>query len=60
MAIIRSGNNPTLRYLHRTHRVSVQWLHERFFRFSGRSHRDEYEDSADMKADIYTKAFNEE
>eukprot|EP00969_Alexandrium_andersonii_P111125 4905443-Alexandrium_andersonii.AAC.1 len=28
MAIIKSGRNPTTRYLHRTHRVSVQWLHE--------------------------------
>eukprot|EP00969_Alexandrium_andersonii_P039757 1741445-Alexandrium_andersonii.AAC.1 len=26
--IVRSGRNRTMRYLHRTHRVSVQWLHE--------------------------------
>eukprot|EP00969_Alexandrium_andersonii_P071765 3167717-Alexandrium_andersonii.AAC.1 len=30
MAIIRSGRKPTMRHLHRTHRVSVQWLRERF------------------------------
>eukprot|EP00969_Alexandrium_andersonii_P207106 9150656-Alexandrium_andersonii.AAC.1 len=30
MAIIKSGRNPTTRYLYRTHRVSVQWLRERF------------------------------
>ena len=30
LACVRSGRNPTMRYLHRTHRVSVQWLHERF------------------------------
>ena len=59
IACVRSGRNPTMRYLHRTHRVSVQWLHERFT--SDDSLADLiYEDSIDMCADIYTKAFNEE
>eukprot|EP00969_Alexandrium_andersonii_P151580 6701282-Alexandrium_andersonii.AAC.1 len=60
MAIFKSGRNPTLRYLHRTHRVSVQWLRERFSDPQGAPVEMKYEDSADMKADIYTKAFNEE
>ena len=25
---VKSGKNPTMRYLHRTHRTSVGWLHE--------------------------------
>ena len=28
--VIRTGKNPTMRYLHRTHRISVGWLLERF------------------------------
>ena len=28
--VIETGKNPTMRYLHRTHRVSVAWLHEVF------------------------------
>ena len=58
-ALIRvcgSGKNPTMRYLHRTHRISVAWLHEIFQR------KDvllAYEVSARMAADIYTKAFND-
>ena len=28
--IIETGKNPTMRYLHRTHRISVAWLHEVF------------------------------
>eukprot|EP00969_Alexandrium_andersonii_P204958 9057225-Alexandrium_andersonii.AAC.1 len=28
LAVLRAGRSPTMRYLHRTHRVSVQWLHE--------------------------------
>eukprot|EP00969_Alexandrium_andersonii_P255119 11277818-Alexandrium_andersonii.AAC.1 len=31
LAVMRSGRNPTMRYLHRTHRVSVQWLHEHIY-----------------------------
>eukprot|EP00969_Alexandrium_andersonii_P086944 3835010-Alexandrium_andersonii.AAC.1 len=58
MAIVRSGRNPTMRYLRRTHRVSVQWLHERFT--EGAAVELKYEDSEDMKADIYIKAFAEE
>ena len=51
---VETGRNPTMRYLHRTHRVSVSWLHESF-------ERDDlslvYELTTRMCADIYTKAF---
>ena len=46
-----------MRYLHRTHRVSVAWLHERF---KGKVDLDiVYEKSDNMCADIYTKAFTD-
>ena len=32
LRVVETGKNPTMRYLHRTHRVSVAWLHERFER----------------------------
>eukprot|EP00969_Alexandrium_andersonii_P369293 15474808-Alexandrium_andersonii.AAC.1 len=60
MAVIKSGRNHAMRYLHRTHRVSVQWLHAWFSDPQGAPVEIKYEDSAAMKADIYTKAFNEE
>eukprot|EP00969_Alexandrium_andersonii_P070009 3090140-Alexandrium_andersonii.AAC.1 len=60
MAIVKSGRNPAMRYLLKTHRVSVQWLHERFADSEAAPVELTYEDSADMKADIYIKAFNEE
>ena len=54
IAVCRSGRNPTMRHLHRTHRVSVDWLHEIF-------QRDDvvltYEVSDRQCADIFTKAF---
>lgn len=54
--IVNTGKNPTMRYLRRTHRVSVSWLHERFA-------NDDlilvYEVSCRMAADIYTKAFTD-
>ena len=53
---VETGRNPTMRYLHRTHRCSVAWLHESF-------ERDDlqlvYEKTARMCADIYTKAFTD-
>ena len=50
--VIETGKNPTMRYLHRTHRVSVAWLHEVF---KGDHLRLMYEISARMAADIFTK-----
>ena len=54
--IVETGKNISLRYLQRTHRVSVGWLHEVF-------KLDEvemmYQESAKMAADIYTKSFTD-
>ena len=55
--VVETGKNPTMRYLHRTHRVSVSWLHECF---KGKKDLDiVYEKSDNMCADIYTKAFTD-
>ena len=54
--IMETGRNPTMRYLHRTHRISVSWLHE-VFKSEGMDLQ--YELSARMCADIYTKAFTD-
>ena len=56
MTVVKPGRNPTMRYLKRTHRVSVAWFHERF-----KSNVSElvYEVSCRMAADIYTKAFSD-
>ena len=54
--VIETGRNPTMRYLARTHRVSVAWLHETF---SQQSITLMYEVSSRMCADIYTKAFTD-
>eukprot|EP00969_Alexandrium_andersonii_P041489 1818688-Alexandrium_andersonii.AAC.1 len=56
LAVMRSGRNPTMRYLHRAHRVSVQWLRERFTLLP-ESVEIFYEDSCDMRADMYTNSF---
>ena len=54
--VVSTGRNPTMRYLGRTHRISVAWLHERFA-------RDDvalvYEITTKMCADVYTKAFTD-
>ena len=54
--VVRTGRNPTMRYIGRTHGVSVAWLHERF---KDPSVRLIYEKSDRMCADIYTKAFTQ-
>ena len=54
--VVKTGRNPTMRYLARTHRVSVAWLYEAF---ASDSIRIIYEVSAKMCADIYTKAFTD-
>ena len=51
--IVESGRNPTMRYLGRTHGVSVAWLHETF---KGEDLSLAYEISTRMCADIFTKA----
>ena len=56
--VIRTGRNPTMRQLGRVHRVAIAVLHERL----GGPDRDAIDlvhtKSADMSADIYTKAFS--
>ena len=52
--VVETGRNPTMRYIGRTHGVSVAWLHERF---KGEDINLAYEVSSRMCADIYTKAF---
>ena len=55
LQVIRTGRSPTLRSLGRTHSVSISWINEVFragtFTFS-------FKKSADMAADIFTKAFS--
>ena len=53
---MRTGRNPTLRHVNRTHRVSIQWLHE----VCKQPYIDlQYIESAEQAADIFTKAFTE-
>ena len=56
IAIIRSGQNPTMRHLERTHGISIQWMHKIF-------QNDlmylVYEITSKMCADIHTKAFKD-
>ena len=56
IACIRSGRNPTMRYIGRTHRVSVAWLKE--VCDTDKIALD-YTASGDMAADIFTKGFAE-
>ena len=53
---IRTGRNPTMRHLARTHRVSVAWIHEQYaakrFTFA-------HESGEKMPPDIFTKAFQD-
>ena len=55
--VLETGRNPTMRYLHRTHRVSVARLHEALER---KDFILVYELTSRMCADIYTKSFSEE
>ena len=52
--VIKTGRSPSMRYLARTHRVSVAWLHEVYVSgvFSS-SHKE----TKCMAADIFTKLF---
>ena len=54
IGVVRSGRNPTMRHLERTHEISITSLHEHFS-------KDHfvlmYEITAKMAADIHTKGF---
>ena len=54
MRVVETGKNPTMRYLGRTHGVSIAWLHETF---KGEYLDLAYGTSPRMCADIYMKAF---
>ncbi len=54
LRVIKTGRNPAMRYLGRTHRISVSWLHEVC---ASDDVCLEYTQSTDMAADIYTKAY---
>ena len=55
LRILKTGRNPTMRHLPRTHRVSVAWLHEQHikenFEFA-------YVSIDGMVADIFTKSIH--
>ena len=55
-AVIRSGRNPTMRHLSRTHGICVWWLHEQC---RGDGLQVEHFTTTLMAADIYTKAFQD-
>ena len=54
--VIRTGKNPTMRHISRTHGVQISWLVEVFKKPFIRL---EYTESESMAADIFTKAFKE-
>ena len=52
--VVTTGTNPTMRYLARTHRVSVAWLHEVC---KMKEIQIVYEETSRTCADIFAKAF---
>ncbi len=53
--VCRTGKNPNMRHMGRTHRVNVHWLHEVFQEAWMHLF---YTTSATMRADIFTKGFD--
>eukprot|EP00971_Amphidinium_carterae_P267617 5308821-Amphidinium_carterae.1 len=56
IAVFKTGKNPTMRYLGRTHRVSIAWLHEVF---KGDNMILNKCDTSLQAADIFTKSFTD-
>ena len=56
ISVVRTGKNPTMRHLERSHGISVAWMHD-VFQASYVSLA--YEVTAKMAADIHTKAFRD-
>ena len=52
--VVKTGRNPTIRHLGRTHRVSVAWWHEQY---KSGSYECAIRWSQEMAADIFTQAF---
>ena len=53
--VCKTGKNPTMRHLLRTHRVNIASLHEKFYKHE--TLQLFYEYYGTMAADIYTKSF---
>ena len=56
MCVVSTGKHPTMRYLARTHRVSVAWLHEVC---KMNEIKIVYEETSRMCADIFNKGIYE-
>ena len=55
LQVAKSGRNPTMRHLHRVHRVGVAWLHERLGHPETKDPAEMvYTECNDMCADIHT------
>ena len=63
--VIKTGRNPTMRHLQRTHGISVRWLHDLFYPKDDMGNTEqsvyqlEYIESKLQRADIFTKAFRD-
>ena len=58
--VIETGRNPTMRYLHRTFRMSIATLHEILTgQVTDTVVRCQYTNSSEMAADIFTKGFTD-
>jgi len=56
IAVCKSGKNPTMRHLNRTHKVDIAWLHERF---QEPEFELVYTVTTEQAADIFTKGFTD-
>ena len=54
--VVQTGRNPTMRYLGRTRRISVAWLHTLI---QDPKHQLVYAESSSMCADIYSEGFSD-
>ena len=53
LCVLKTGRNPSMRHLSRTHRISVAWLHEQH----EREHFNvKYVTTDEMAADVFTKS----
>ena len=63
ICICKSGRNPTMRHIGRTHRIAVSWLNEVLGKEEDKITSDDaaiwYTQSDRMRADIYTKSFTD-
>ena len=58
--VIETGRNPTMRYLHRTHRISIATLHDIITgQVTDAKINCEYTTPAEMAADVVTKGFTD-